>query len=111
MTEAEYNNGIKTACDKENKFFEKELGKEFCDKKISFSDPLSYEEIRKYLEKYSDFQVPEVEADAFRDLALKIENSALECAYDLMRIAHIIRPEGPFISKKLEEYYKKLNLN
>ena len=45
--------------------------------------------------------------DALRDLALKIESTDLETAKELMLMAHLARPNGPFIKQKLDEYNKK----
>jgi len=50
-------------------------------------------------------------AEVLRDLAIRIERNAdltLEDARDLMRIAHLIRPSGPFIRRKLKEYEERL---
>lgn len=42
--------------------------------------------------------------DKIRDMAIDIESKDIEIAKDLMRIAYLARPNGPFIKKKLEEY-------
>ena len=50
-------------------------------------------------------------SEVLRDLAIRIEKNAdltLEDARDLMRIAHLIRPSGPFIRRKLKEYEERL---
>lgn len=48
-------------------------------------------------------------ADILRNAALKFEKEDLMLAFDLMNLAHEIRPAGPFIQKKLEEYRRKLD--
>ncbi|HLV00939.1 MAG TPA: hypothetical protein VKZ59_06715, partial [Acidobacteriota bacterium] len=55
--------------------------------------------------------VDENDAFAIRDIALKLERHLdfkLEDARALMHIAHKIRPFGPFIKRKLEEYDRRL---
>jgi len=49
-------------------------------------------------------------ANWFRDLAVKIEDNDLETAYRLMLAAKSIRPDGPFIIKKVKEYEIKLGI-
>ena len=53
--------------------------------------------------------VPHRYTNIFRDVAVAIENEHLEWAYELMKLAHQIRPEGPFIARKVEEYRRKLD--
>ena len=48
-------------------------------------------------------------ANLFRDAAIALEKDNLNQAYDLMRLAHTIRPTGEVIRKKLNVYQKKLN--
>ena len=48
-------------------------------------------------------------ADIFRNAALKIEKEDLKLAFELMNLAHEIRPAGPIIKQKLDEYREKLN--
>lgn len=58
-------------------------------------------------------QVPDSNADWLRDLAIKIEHKdklGLEDALKLMRLAQVVRPEGPLISIKIDEYEKRLKL-
>jgi hypothetical protein len=53
-------------------------------------------------------------ADSLRDLALKVEKKEplnLVDAKYLMELAHIIRPSGPFIKRKLKEYEQRLKKN
>ncbi len=47
--------------------------------------------------------------NALRDSSFLLENVNLELAYQLMKLAKEMRPNGPFINKKLKEYEKKLN--
>lgn len=42
-----------------------------------------------------------------RDTALKMEDSELDRAIDLMEIAHFLRPQGPLIARKLKELRRK----
>lgn len=49
------------------------------------------------------------EIDKLRDIALKIEEKDLKTAYDIMKIASKLRPNGPYIKSKLEYYEKQLN--
>lgn len=49
-------------------------------------------------------------ADIFRDAALMVEKDNPKMAYELMGLALKIRPSGPFIKQKLEEYRQLPNL-
>ncbi|GMQ47915.1 sulfotransferase family 2 domain-containing protein [Vibrio sp. 10N] len=48
-------------------------------------------------------------ADDLRDLAVANENVNIHKAYQLMDLAKLLRPNGPFIVKKHGEYYSKIN--
>ena len=48
------------------------------------------------------------EANLLRDSAIAIEGSDLEAALVLMQTAQMIRPNGPFIAKKIEDYEAEL---
>lgn len=48
------------------------------------------------------------EADILRNAALRVEGSDPDLALVLMRIAHVIRPHGRFIKKKLQDYEARL---
>ncbi|TLU67685.1 lipopolysaccharide biosynthesis protein [Thalassotalea litorea] len=48
------------------------------------------------------------DADYLREEALNLEDSDLELAYRLMQRAHNIRPAGPVIKNKLQEYRQRL---
>lgn len=48
--------------------------------------------------------------DIMRDAAISIESSNIECAYIFMSVAKLLRPNGPRINKKLNEYKLKLEL-
>ena len=50
-------------------------------------------------------------ADLLRDFALKLENLDILLSYQLMQKAHKLRPWGPFIKNKCDEYQNKLQLN
>lgn len=51
------------------------------------------------------------EINLIRNAALKLEDTELKMAHDLMELAHKARPEGPFIKKKLLEYKAALAAN
>jgi len=59
--------------------------------------------------KYESNKLPDAYADLFRDAAIKIEDDNLKPAFELMSLAHNIRPTGPFIKEKLESYRHNLN--
>ena len=46
--------------------------------------------------------------DALRDLAIEYENSNLLVAKELMHLAHLARPDGPYIKYKFNEYVKRM---
>ena len=46
--------------------------------------------------------------DLIRDTAVSIENTNVRVAKELMQIAHLARPHGPFIKKKIKEYERIL---
>ncbi|MCR9672207.1 hypothetical protein NB557_02915 [Vibrio alginolyticus] len=48
--------------------------------------------------------VAPAQIDLIRDTALKLEDVDLITAYELMHLAHQLRPQGPFIKQKLDEY-------
>ncbi|TVO35965.1 hypothetical protein [Vibrio algivorus] len=48
-----------------------------------------------------------LDADNLRDLAIMAENDNLELSYNLMSLARKMRPTGPLINKKLEQYEKE----
>lgn len=52
----------------------------------------------------SDWESP----DFLRDEAIDLENTDLELAYLLMQRANILKPQGPFIAKKLNDYKLEL---
>jgi len=58
----------------------------------------------KTSEKFDVGHCPNGYADIFRDAALFFEKTDPEKAYHLMEVAHLIRPNGPIILKKLEQY-------
>jgi len=47
--------------------------------------------------------------DVIRDSALALESGSLEFSYRLMKIAHLLRPEGKFIKDKLDIYEQMMN--
>lgn len=48
--------------------------------------------------------------DAIRDSALLVEKQDLKKAYLLMQHAHQLRPQGPFIKQKYDEYKQRLGI-
>lgn len=52
--------------------------------------------------------LPDRYAVLFRDVALKMEKDNLESAFEIMSLAHKIRPSAQFIGDKLKEYSKRL---
>ncbi|WP_024597639.1 MULTISPECIES: hypothetical protein [unclassified Pseudoalteromonas] len=50
------------------------------------------------------------EIDLFRDAAVLLEVSDINMAYELMMLANKLRPTGPFIKEKLNEYEKLVNI-
>lgn len=68
------------------------------------------------IEKFSGFvdQLLESRSDKknishkLRDLALKVENTSLPAALEIMEMAQSLNSEGPFIRKKVREYRKKM---
>lgn len=89
--------------------FEKRLPKE----QINNNATLKESEIEKLTHVFSSFSssslnLPGHYADFFRDLALSLENNDLKSAHKLMELAHMVRPQGPFIKKKLVEYEESL---
>jgi hypothetical protein len=59
------------------------------------------------LEVVQTAALPNQYAELFRDTALMYESIDLEKAIIYMELAHKIRPKGPFIAKKLQEYRKR----
>lgn len=53
--------------------------------------------------------LPDHYADFFRRLARSLEAEDLKSAYKLMELAHMVRPNGPLIKRKLDEYKEKLD--
>ena len=51
------------------------------------------------------------EVDNLRNMALAVEEIDLPLARELMEIAHMLRPDGPLISKRLETYRSRLASN
>lgn len=90
--------------------FEKRLPKE----QVNNDATLKESEIEKLTHVFSSFassslNLPGHYADFFRDLAVSLENNDLKSAHKLMELAHMVRPQGPFIKEKLTEYEKALN--
>lgn len=52
-----------------------------------------------------------VAIDIMRDAAISMEDLNIECAYVFMSVAKVLRPNGPKINKKLNEYKLKLELS
>lgn len=58
----------------------------------------------------SMIDMPNYLADKFRDFAIELESNDLNSAFHLMKLAKDIRPGGPFIASKYNEYKKKLGM-
>lgn len=54
--------------------------------------------------------IGKLDIDLLRDSAIALESISIEKAYQLMSIAHRLRPKGPLIKQKLDSYEKKINL-
>ncbi len=65
------------------------------------------------LGNYGDrnLMLSDTQIDLFRDSATILEKIDIKKAYDLMFIAYLMRPDGPFIKKKIVEYRRKLRIN
>ena len=81
--------------------------------------PLTEEQIKiisSYLEESSSnikTKVDDLYINEIRDIAIKIANNQsldLSNALSLMKIAQLLRPQGPFIKSKVEEWEAELNL-
>jgi len=59
-------------------------------------------------EKASHLKLLRDNIGLIRDAALNVESIDIQQAHDLMSLAHRLRPNGPFINKKLLEYKRKL---
>lgn len=69
----------------------------------------AYKAIFKILDCFpSNF---DLDVNAIRDAAVLLEGTNLELSMKLMKSAHLLRPNGPLIKSKLEEYQYKLNKN
>lgn len=110
LTTEEYSPSVQLENQQENTFFLKYLGKEFCDPNVQFSTESKLRDVFQHFPEILGVNLPDEYADTFRNMAIKLEKSALEDAYKLMHTAHAIRPNGPLISKKLAEYKRKLGI-
>ena len=54
-----------------------------------------------------NYVVPQRYVDIFRDAAVILEKHDLDLAYELMNLAHRMRPDGPFIKARRNEYLKR----
>ena len=52
--------------------------------------------------------IPQRYVDIFRNAAVRLEKENLAQAYELMNLAHRMRPDGPLIRAKLEEYLARM---
>lgn len=49
--------------------------------------------------------------DQLRDDAIKLEKTSIKAAYEIMKLAFQLRPDGPLIKKKIAEYQQLLDKN
>lgn len=56
----------------------------------------------------NSYKFDDKKINLLRDVALMIEGKDIQKAYEVMSIASQLRPDGPYIAKKLEEYKEKL---
>jgi len=64
-----------------------------------------YKQLQKRLKTLQD------SADILREVSLAFEESGdIQTAYKVIEQAHYLRPQGPLIKKKLDEYHEKLNV-
>ncbi len=54
--------------------------------------------------------LPDHYADLLRDAAVSLQHIDLTAAHMLMELAHQVRPDGPIIKKRLNQFKEKLNL-
>jgi len=64
--------------------------------------------VARFINKNIPFVTNDLTADYLRDAALRLEDIDIKLSFQLMKIAHEIRPKGPLIKKKKEEYKKKI---
>ena len=55
--------------------------------------------------------LPDSYAVFFRDLAISLEDTDLKSAIKLMELAKTVRPNGPVINRKLQDYKNKVSSN
>jgi len=53
--------------------------------------------------------VPKGVVEGIRDYAIKKEDSDIELSLNIMQFAHMLRPDGPFINRKINLYQKLLD--
>ena len=56
----------------------------------------------------TDHECQQVLVNFFRDMALNVQGISIASAYNLMKLAHKYRPNGPLINRKIEEYLIKM---
>lgn len=79
------------------------------DMKVKFSDfPPSVGENSTKNSTVKSFDNSDV--DMMRDAAIALEKHNLKLSYKLMKKANLLRPSGPIIRAKLEEYKRKLGM-
>lgn len=69
----------------------------------------SLNKVKKISHLYTDnLQLSNQTIEFLRDSAVKLENDNMKMSLELMNLAHLARPQGPFIKKKMAEYEKAL---
>lgn len=124
---------IEKILSKENHLLAELLGSEFTESRFEFSKEISieldsavalfnaYSEIKtakallSFIDKHSTFSLSEIvnyieaSADTYRDIGLVLEGTDIEQALIMMKKAHNLRPNGPFIKKKIQFLQTKLD--
>ena len=108
LTREEYEGEVERQCNEENEYFKNNLGEEFCDTEIKFAKMPTFEQVLDACPNILCIVLNNDYIGTLRDVAVKIEDTSLKDAYRLMNLAHIARPHGPFIKKKLDIYQEKL---
>ena len=103
-------NIIKDKLEDEKKFFKEELGLDFCDKSITTSKDIAFDDVlNSSIDVFIPMKISQPTVDYLTKKALECEKSNhLTMAYELMLLANHGRPNGPLIKKKVIEYKKIL---
>ena len=86
------------------KLFDEAAEKEFPECVVSNESSL----LISYLLNNSKKELSYGDVDTIRDAAISLEKNNINLAFSLMSLAARLRPDGPFIRKKLEQYNEKI---